>query len=187
MQGLAARMLRAAKLDAQLYEEVEHDQAATGQAMLVVILSSVAAGAGSLLLGDFSGVIFRALDALLGWVAWAILTYLIGTRLLPEPATDSDLGEMLRTVGFSSSPGLIRIAALLPFLAPVSSGTRLAIFSAVHVAGWIWMLIAMVIGVRQALDYKSTGRAIGVCLIALTIVLALMRVAGVGPLVESAH
>ena len=32
------------------------------------------------------------------------------------------------------------------------------------VAG-IWMLIAMVIVVRQALDYKSTPRAIGVCII----------------------
>ena len=196
--SLAGRMLRAAKLDSTLYEEVEHDPAATLQAMVVVILSSVAAGAGALFLGDFSGLIFRALEALLGWVAWASLTYLIGTRLLPEPATSSDMGEMLRTVGFSSSPGLIRIAALLPFLIPIPPSIagnssedvfqiRLAIFDTVHFAAWIWMLVAMVIGVRQALDYKSTGRAIGVCLIALTIVFIIMKVAGIGPLAQSAH
>ena len=92
--------------------------------------------------------------ALIGWYVWAYLTYLIGTKLLPEPQTKADVGELLRTIGFSSSPGLIRVLGIIPGLGGL-----------VFLAASIWMLVAMVIAVRQALDYQSTGRAIGVCVI----------------------
>jgi hypothetical protein len=92
--------------------------------------------------------------SLVGWFVWAYLTYLIGTKLLPEPQTKSSPGELLRTIGFSSSPGLIRILGIIPGLG------KLVFFIAS-----IWMLVAMVIAVRQALDYKSTMRAVGVCII----------------------
>jgi hypothetical protein len=95
-----------------------------------------------------------ALASLVGWYIWAYLTYFIGTKLLPEPQTKADHGELLRTIGFSSSPGLIRVLGIIPVL-------RSIVFA---IAG-IWMLAAMVIAVRQALDYSSTLRAIGVCLI----------------------
>jgi hypothetical protein len=85
---------------------------------------------------------------------WAYLTYFIGTRLLPEPETRATPAELLRAIGFSSSPGLIRVLGVIPGLtAPVF-----------FIAG-VWMLSAMVIAVRQALDYRSTLRAVGVCLI----------------------
>ena len=110
------RMIRAAKLDLTLYEEVEADQGAFMQAMGVVILSSLAAGVGSvgetdpglyiILLGTFG--------ALLSWYIWSYLTFFIGTRLLPEENTQADYGQMLRTIGFSSAPGLIRIAGVIP-------------------------------------------------------------------------
>ncbi len=149
------RMLRAAKLDPQLYEEVEADQGAMGQAVTVVVLSSVAAGIGSLGYGGgLSGIVTGTIAALLGWYIWAFLTYFIGTRLLPEPNTKADYGELLRTIGFSSTPGLIRIFGIIP-------GITGLVFS---VAG-VWMLVAMVIAVRQALDYESTWRALGVCAI----------------------
>lgn len=92
------------------------------------------------------------LFALLGWYVWAYLTYIIGTKLLPEPDTRADLGELLRTIGFSSSPGLIRILGIIPGL----SGFVFFVAS-------IWMFVAMVVAVRQALDYRSTVRAVGVC------------------------
>ena len=149
------RMLRAAKLDPQLFEEVEADQGAMGQAVTVVVLSSVAAGIGSLGYGGgLSGIVTGTIAALLGWYIWAFLTYFIGTRLLPEPNTKADYGELLRTIGFSSTPGLIRIFGIIP-------GITGLVFS---VAG-VWMLVAMVIAVRQALDYESTWRALGVCAI----------------------
>jgi hypothetical protein len=168
-------MIRAAKLDASVYEEVEHDPSATGQAFLVVIASSLAAGLGVLQPGGVPALLFITLAALLGWVAWAFLTFLIGTKLLPEPQTKSDFGEMLRTTGFSSSPGLIRILGLIPGFGLLSA----------TLAG-IWMLVAMVIAVRQALDYRSTGRAIGVCLIGWTIQFLLLIYMSPNPFVGTA-
>jgi hypothetical protein len=148
------RMIRAAKLDVALYEEVEADTGTMGQAMGVVILSSVAAGIGTISATGIKGLIFGTIAALLGWFIWAFLTYFIGTRLLPEPQTKADYGELLRTIGFSSSPGVLRVLAIIPMLGAILN----------FVIG-IWMLVAMVIAVRQALDYKSTWRAVGVCLI----------------------
>ena len=153
MPKFTERIIRAAKLDVTLYEEVEADKTAMGQAMGVVVLSSLAAGIGSLSMGG-RNLILITIVALAGWYIWAYLTYFIGTKLLPEAQTKADHGELLRTIGFSSSPGLIRILGIIP-------GLTNLVFS---VAG-IWMLIAMVIAVRQALDYTSTLRAVGVCLI----------------------
>jgi hypothetical protein len=147
-------MIRAAKLDVQLYEEVEADRDAMGQAVAVVVLSGVAAGIGNAASGGLSGVVIGTIGAIVGWYVWAFLTYFIGTKLLPEPQTRADHGELLRTIGFSSAPGLIRVLGVIPGL-----------MGFVFLVASIWMLIAMVIAVRQALDYQSTWRAIGVCLI----------------------
>lgn len=154
MASFKDRIIRAAKLDVALYEEVEADKGAMGQAMGVVVLSSVAAGIGTITRGGFGGIVMGTIFALLGWYVWAYITYLIGTKLLPEPQTKADPGELLRTIGFSSSPGLIRVVGIIPGLGWL-----------VFLVASIWMLIAMVIAVRQALDYRSTLRAVGVCLI----------------------
>jgi hypothetical protein len=154
MASFTDRMIRAAKLDVDLYEEVEADSGAMGQAMGVVILSSVAAGIGSIGTTGWKGLVIGTIVALLGWFIWAFLTYFIGTRLLPEPQTKADYGELLRTIGFSSSPGVLRVLAIIPMLGAILN----------FIIG-IWMLVAMVIAVRQALDYKSTWRSVGVCLI----------------------
>ena len=154
MADFKNRIIRAAKLDANLYEEVEADTGAMGQAMGVVVLSSIAGGVGSIAKGGFGGILMGTIFALVGWYIWAYLTYFIGTKFLPEPETKADLGELLRTIGFSSSPGLIRVFGIIPGLTGV-----------VFMVASIWMLVAMVIAVRQALDYNSTPRAVGVCVI----------------------
>jgi len=154
MQNYIDRIVRAAKLDINLYEEVEADKGAMGQAMGVVVLSSIAAGIGSIGTIGVKGIIIGAITALIAWYVWAYMTYFIGAKILPEPQTKADHGELLRTIGFSSSPGLIRVLAIIPGI----SGIIFAIAA-------IWMLIAMVIAVRQALDYQSTLRAVGVCII----------------------
>ena len=154
MTSFKDRIIRAAKLDVNLYEEVEADKGAMGQAMGVVILSSIAAGVGSIGRGGPGGILMGTIAALIGWYVWAYLTYFIGTKFLPGPQTKADLGELLRTIGFSSSPGLIRVLGIIPGLGGV-----------VFLAASIWMLVAMVTAVRQALDYNSTLRAVGVCLI----------------------
>jgi len=176
MGGLWERMIRAAKLDASLYEEVEADRGALGQATAVVVLASLAAGFGSVARGGVGGFLFGTIAALAGWYVWAFLTYWIGTRFLPEPQTQADYGELLRTIGFSSSPGVIRVLGVIPGLTGL-----------VFLVASIWMLVAMVIAVRQALDYTTTLRAVGVCAIGwivqvliLAVLLALLRTSGGG-------
>ncbi len=153
MANFGNRIFRAARLDVALYEEVEADKSALGQAMGVVILSSIAAGIGITSAGLLR-MLIGVVVALAGWYIWAYLTYFIGTRLLPEPQTKADHGELLRTIGFSSSPGLIRVLGIVPVMRGI-----------VFPIAAIWMLVAMVIAVRQALDYTGTLRAIGVCAI----------------------
>ncbi len=154
MNPFMIRMLRAAKLDVPFYEEVEADRGAMPQAMGVVVLSSLAAGVGSVANLGLGGILLGTLAALGSWYVWAWLTYFIGTRFLAEPQTEADLGQLLRTTGFSSSPGLIRVLGIIPGLGPI-----------VFALASIWMLVSMVIAVRQALDYTSTLRALGVCAI----------------------
>ncbi len=165
MSSYSDRIIRAAKLDVGLYEEVEADTTALGQAMGVVVFSSLAAGIGTVTLGGISGIFFGTISALIGWLVWAWLAYMIGTKILPEPQTDADLGQLLRTTGFSSAPGLIRVVGIIPGL-----GWFIFFFASV------WMLVAMIIAVRQALDYNSTLRALGVCVIGWIIQMAMAMI-----------
>lgn len=175
MASFTQRMIGAAKLDVHTYEEVEADRTATGQAMGVVVLSSIASGIGAVGAGGGVGLAAGAIGALIGWFLWAFVTYLVGTKILPEPQTRSDVGELLRTIGFSASPGVLLVLGVIPVL---------GVFVSLVVS--IWMLAAFVVAVRQALDYRSTGRAVAVCAIgwlffvALSVVLR-MFVGGGGP------
>lgn len=148
------RMLRASLLRADLYEEVEADRSATGQALAVVVLSAVALGIGSIENGGTAGIPWQIAVDVVFWLAWAWLSCWIGTRWLPTPETHADVGQLLRTLGFASAPGVLRVAMLLPHVG-------LAVFAACK----LWMLAAMVVAVRQALDYRSTARAVAVCAI----------------------
>lgn len=146
------RMVGAAKLDVRVYEEIEADRSATPQAMGVVVLSAVAGGIG--VGAGIRGLVVGTIAGLLGWAVWAGLTYFIGTRWLPEPDTKADIGELLRTLGFATSPGILRVAGIVPVVGSI-----------VIVVSAVWTLVAVVVAMRQALDYRSTGRAIGVCVI----------------------
>lgn len=150
MTTVMDRIFRAAKLDRNLYEEVEADKNTLSQALGVVFFSGLAAGIGAVGRGP-AQILFGAAAALIGWFSWAALIYLIGVKLLPEPQTRSDLGELLRTIGFASAPGLIRVLGIFPGMAEI-----------VFFVAAIWMFVAMVLAARQALDYQSTIRAISV-------------------------
>ncbi|MDR2728739.1 MAG: hypothetical protein LBB56_06355 [Chitinispirillales bacterium] len=167
-RSFISRMLRAAKLDASLYDEVESDRAATGQAVSVIILSSIAAGIGG---GLFTapGILVMTVSAFAGWFLWAFLTFFIGTRFLPQENTSAGYSKLLRTIGFASSPGLIRIFGALP-----------ALRSLVFFAASAWMVIAMVVAVREALSYTSTLRAVAVVAIGWAIqFILLMLIMGI--------
>ncbi|MFW5775121.1 MAG: YIP1 family protein [Chitinivibrionales bacterium] len=154
MSDFGSRVGKAIMLDKGIYEEVEADSSALGQATGVVVLSSIAAGIGTYQQAGAIGLVLGLVSALLGWYIWAYLTYFIGAKLLPESQTEADHGQLLRTLGFASAPGLFRVFGIVPLLGGV-----------VMFVASLWMLAATVIAVRQALDYTSTARAFGVCLI----------------------
>lgn len=162
MASFVDRVVGAARLDSRTYEEVERDTTATPQALAVVVLVALASGIGAYSLG-LRGVFGTVVAALVGWVVWAAIIFVVGTKVLPEPRTKSDMGELLRTIGFASSPGLLLVLRVIPLL-----GVLLGLVV------WIWQLAATVVAVRQALDYTSTGRAILVCIIGWVVNVAIV-------------
>ena len=152
--NLFDRIFRAIKIDVELYEEVERDKSATIQAGLVVVLSSMAAGVGALQLGA-SNFLLAPIFSLISWYVWAYIIYFVGVKLFPEKNTKSNHGELLRTIGFSSAPGLLRVFGVTPDLMAVT-----------FIGSAFWMLACMVVGVRAALDYKYLWRALGVVIVA---------------------
>ena len=143
-RSLVERMIAAAKLEVALYEEVEADASATSQAAVVVVLAAIASGIGAAG-GGAAGLFGGLIGALLGWLVWSGVTYLIGDKLLGGTAT---WGELLRTIGFAQSAGVLYVLAVIPVLGGV---IRLAVM--------VWVLVAGIIAIRQALDF-STGKAI---------------------------
>jgi Yip1 domain len=156
------RLMGAAMLDAGTYEQVESDRGATWQAVVVVLLASLAAGTGlqvQLSAGPI-GFLRLSVVALVTWIAWAVLTVQIGTRFLPERQTESDAVEMMRTIGFAATPGLLQVFGVIP-------GVGVPVF----VITTVWMFAAMVAAVKHALDYTTVGRALAVCGLAAFLVL----------------
>ena len=164
--SMIERMIRASRLDVHIFEEVEADTSATRQALSVVALVALATGIASLgttgLIGLFVGVVL----AIAGWAFWAWIVYLVGTKIMPSDSTHADWGQLARTLGFAQSPGIFRVLGAVPVVG-------LIIFLVVS----IWMLVAMVVAVRQALDYTSTWRAIGVVVLGFIPYVLLMYMA----------
>ena len=165
------RIMRACKLDVDLYEEVEADKSAILQAAGVVILSSLAVGIGAFFTFGSFNILVPALVSLTSWFVWSCLIYFVGAKLFPEPTTQADLGELLRTIGFSHAPGLFRVF-----------GFNQDLMVLTFYGCGIWMLVAMIIAVRQALDYKSTWRAIGVVVIVTLVQLYVIFKLGLMPM-----
>ncbi len=157
------RLMGAAMLDGGTYEQIEADRPHGWQSLFVVLLASAAAGVGVRMevWAGAEGFVRAAGLSLIVWVAWALLALQIGVFVLPEAETQSDIGEMLRTLGFAAAPGILQIFGAIP-------GLRGPVFTLT----WIWMFIAMVVALRHALDYRSAGRALAVCAAAAAIVLA---------------
>ena len=153
------RMIRAARLDSRVYEEVEADTGATTQAMTVVVVVAVATGIGTLGAGGIGGLVSGIVVGLLYWAVWAYVTYIIGTSYFPTPETHATWGQLARTTGFAQSPGLLRLFGFIPAIGPV-----------IYFAASLWQLVAMVVAVRQALDYESTWRAVGVVIVGFIVV-----------------
>jgi len=169
---LLNRMIRAAKLDPSLYEEVEADETATNQALMVVLISSACSGIGSAIdsalsgqghIGFGLGLIGGLLSSLIAWFLWSFITYFIGTKVFGGVAT---YNELLRTIGFSNSPGVLSVLSFIPVLGGLIS-----------FAVWIWKLASMVIAVRQSLDF-TTGKAILTCVVGWIVIMVILIIIG---------
>ena len=159
---MLARMLGAARLNVHTFEEVEADRSATLQAMLVVVLVSIASAIGGLGAASdpIRGLVIGVIYGLVSWALWALVTFLVGTTILKTPDTSANWGELARTTGFAQTPGVLRVFGFIPAIGPI-----------IVFAVTIWQLVAMVTAVRQALDYESTWRAFGVVVIGFVIVI----------------
>ena len=147
------RMIGAALLDRDIYEEVEHDRGATAQAAIVIVAGAIAAGIAGLGNAGVTGLVLGIVLGLAGWVVYAWLTYFIGTKILAGSDTSADWGELARTLGFANAPAILLVVGVLS----VVSGLVYAIVG-------IWTLVTTVVAVRAALDI-GTGRAIAVAVI----------------------
>ena len=148
---LARRVVGVLSLDPQTFEDIEADKSASGQALVVVIAAGVSAGVGALYDDTAPGLFWVVLGKVIGCAMWAVVTYVLGARLWPEPTTKTDVGELFRVIGFSYVPDVFSIFGLLP-----SVGLAIRIVIA------LWQLATTVLAVRQALDYRSTWRALAV-------------------------
>ncbi len=164
--SMVDRMVGASRLDIHIFEEVEADTAATKQALSVVLLVALATGIASMGTIGVRGLLVGVVVSVVGWAIWAWIMYFIGTKIIPEHETHADWGQLARSLGFAQSPGVLRVFGVVP-------GVGGIIFLVVSV----WMLVSMVIAVRQALDYTSTFRAIGVVLIGFIPYAILMSIA----------
>ena len=153
------RLQKAIMLDVSFYEEVENDKKFTDQAMMTVVLVSIVQG---LMIAGFAPIalVQGILGSLLRFIIWAFFIAFVGTRILPEPETKSNTGELIRKLGFAYAPGLLVIFKALP-----------SISSFVDPIVVILQLAAMTIAVRQALDFNSTVRAVGVCIVAFLLMI----------------
>jgi hypothetical protein len=158
--ALQDRMMRAFRGEAALFEEVEHDENATTEALLIVAISALSLGVGSALgaaaMGRPSaglvGLVVGVISSLVGWAVFSGVTYFIGTRLFSADAT---WNEVLRTLGYAYTPMVVGIVALVPII-----GGLVVLIAA------LWTLYLAFIAIRSALDL-DTGKTIATILLAI--------------------
>jgi hypothetical protein len=146
------RMLGAVRLEDSVYEEVEHDESATSQAAIIVVLGAVAAGVGSLR-GGIDDLLVAIVAGIVGWAVYAAVAYWVGTNWFKGPQTSATWGELLRTLGFANTPRLLLFIAIIPIIGWI-----------IAVGVFVWVLVTTVIAIRQALDF-DTGKAIATAVV----------------------
>jgi len=168
MASLQERVIGVLRLDAATFEEVEADASATSQAAAVVAIGAISSAIGAFVATPILGVIGAIVTLCVSFVSWivgSIILWLVGTKILPGKNTQADIGQLLRTAGFAQAPSIFGILRVIPVL-----GLLIGLVLS------IWGLVAMVIGVKAALDYDDFVKPIIVCLIAWVIGLVLLAI-----------
>jgi hypothetical protein len=158
MATLPERMVGAMQANVKTFQEIEADTSAMGQAVTVIVIAGVASLIGNIWRAGIGIGVMHLIISIILYALWSLIIVLVGTKLMPEPTTKADFNEGFRVIGFTASPGIFNVLAIVPFLGPLISFVI-----------WIWMVIIGVVAVREVLDYTSTARAIVVCLIAAVV------------------
>ena len=162
------RAFRAARLDESLFDEVMENPKLMTQSIIVVFLYGAAVAYGTFGRAGVSGINSAIFITLIGWYIWAFSTYMAGARLFPESGTAADRKAFMRSMGFASSPGWLRLLGLIP-----------GVGGAVFAVASLWMVVASVVAVKKALNYTSTRRAAAItvgCWIISTLIQGLMYI-----------
>lgn len=158
MASFGERVIGAMRLDGNTFEEIERDPTAIGQAAGVIVLASVSTALGNIFWGGISGIMTSTIISLIQYAVWAVMVWVIGTKLMPDPATKADLPETFRVIGFAAAPGILGIVTIIPILG------WLILFVL-----WLWSIAAMVVAVKHVLDYSDYVKPAIVVVIAFVV------------------
>jgi hypothetical protein len=167
MASFGERVVGAMSLKASTFQEIEHDTTAMGQAAGVIVLAAVSTGIGNVYYGGVSGIVSGIIMSLIGYAVWALVVWLVGTKVMADPATKADFPETFRTIAFAAAPGVLGIVTIIPILG------WLLLFGL-----WLWQIAAMVVAVREVLDYTDTIKAVIVVVIGWLIQLVVIAILG---------
>jgi Yip1 domain len=148
------RIVGAMKLDPNTFEDIERDPTAMGQAVGVIALAAVSLGLGNIWYGGITGILFGICTSLIGYAFWSVVVWLVGTKLMPDPATKADFPEAFRVIAFAAAPGILGAVTIIPLLGWL-----------LMVVIWLWSIAAMVVAVKAVLDYTDTFKAVIVVVI----------------------
>lgn len=152
------RLVGAMKLDVNTFEDIERDPTAMGQAVGVIALAAVSTGIGNVWYGGLTGILFGVITSLIGYAVWAVIVWLVGTKVMPDPSTKADFPEAFRVIAFAAAPGVLGAVTIIPILG------WLLLFLI-----WVWSIAAMVVAVKAALDYTDTFKAVIVVIIGFVV------------------
>lgn len=161
MAQIVDRMIRAAKLDPTLFEEVARDESTMSEALTVVVIASAASGIGLSLAGPV-GLIGGAIAALVSWFIWAWLAFFVGTVMVPDPGTNTDLSAVLRVTGYAAAPGVLSVLGLIPLLGPLAA-----------LVASFWTLATFIVAIRVVMNFDGNGKAVLVCIVGWLVKMAI--------------
>jgi hypothetical protein len=161
------RVVGALKLEPRAFEDVERDTTAISQAVGVIALAAVSSGIGNVWYGGIAGIVLGVITSLIGYVLWAVVVWLVGTKVMPDPGTNADFQQTFRVLGFAAAPGVLGVVTIIPIL-----GWLLMFLI------WMWSIAAMVVAVKEVLDYTDTFKAVIVVIIGFVVNLVVTMILG---------
>lgn len=170
---IAAGMIRAARLDKDFYEEVEHDTSYSQDALVVVIIVSLIGALGAFLSTLFAANILQAIFAFIyrvvlgvaAYYLWVYVAQFVGTRFFKGTG---DFGEVQRAFGFAYAPQVLNILAAIPCVGWL-----------IGIAAWLWSIATGFLAIRQSLDQDDANAGLTVIVSAVVVFLVMALIGAV--------